>query len=92
MAETTWVNGVVGKIDSTEQIFAANTAINLYNASIDMSVSLLKKGPNGIFYPSSTNGSPKLQKRDSSFVLATGGTYKIVGTSSIPLYITFEAL
>lgn len=91
MAESVWVNGILGEISSTEQTFAANTAINIYGSDSGDDIRLQKKGPDNKFYPHKVDGSDMVGGRNSSFILLVAGIYKIVGKSKKALYITYEA-
>jgi len=92
MAETTWVDGVNGAVASSEVLMTANTVINIYSVSQNDVLRLQKKGPDAALYPHVIDGSPRIGNTNSSFILLTPGTYKIVGTTTSPIYITYEAL
>jgi len=92
MSETTWVDGVNGTVASTEVLMTANTAINIYSVSQNDKLYLQKKGPDTVMYPHVVDGSPRIGNTNSSFILLTPGTYKVVGTTTSPVYITYEAL
>jgi len=92
MSETTWINGVNGTVASTEVSMTANTVINIYSVSQNDKLYLQKKGPDTVLYPHVVDGSPRIGNTNSSFILLTPGTYKIVGTTTSPVYITYEAL
>lgn len=92
MAETTWVNGITGSIESTEILHAANTAINTYGYSKGDELTIQKKGPDAKFYVHTMDGSASIGGRNSSVILLTPGTYRIVGVSKNPLYVTYEVI
>lgn len=92
MAETTWVNGVTGSILSTEILHAANTAINVYGYTVGDDLTIQKKGPNGKFYPHKMKGDSKIGGINSSAIILTPGTYRIIGNSKNALYITYEVI
>jgi len=92
MAETPWVNGVVGDIDSSEILHAANTAVNVYGYSVGDILTLQKKAPDSKFYPHKVSGSAVIGARDSSFIILTPGIYRIVGVSKKLVHITWEAI
>jgi len=92
MSETTWIDGVAGAVESTAVLMTANTVINLYSVTHEDILRLLKQGPDSTYYPHVVDGTPRIGNINSSFILLTPGTYKIVGTSASPVYVTYEAL
>lgn len=91
MAETPWVSNITGALDTSEQTFTGPTAINIYGAEPSDDFSIFKRRPGGNLYPHRSDGS-NIGYKNTSFVLNVPGIYKITGTVTGPVYITFEAV